>query len=207
MPGADRMRASTRGREATVAVLRDAYAAGRLSLDELQERSGAAYGARTRADLRGLTADLVLPVDSPDRLEVEEQYCVRVWPGRKLKRPFAPMWVMALVWLGIAVAAQAPLAAIIPVPLSVFALWAADWKARSLPPCPGSGLVIAMPWSGLTGGRRALAGGSGSRHACPLPGLGLFPADAAENSPGPARRAVGPGKLGRDNNIVERLIF
>lgn len=52
------VRASDQDREATVAVLRDAYVAGRLNLDEVRCRAGAAYSARTWGDLRGLAADL-----------------------------------------------------------------------------------------------------------------------------------------------------
>jgi hypothetical protein len=52
------LRASDAEREQTVAVLQHSFADGRLSLDELRERVGAAYAARTRADLRDLTADL-----------------------------------------------------------------------------------------------------------------------------------------------------
>lgn len=40
------MRASDRDRDVTMAVLRDAYVAGRLSLDELRDRTAAACTAR-----------------------------------------------------------------------------------------------------------------------------------------------------------------
>jgi Domain of unknown function (DUF1707) len=52
------IRASREDREAVVAVLRDAYVAGRLTLDEFDERTSAAYAGRTWGELRGLTADL-----------------------------------------------------------------------------------------------------------------------------------------------------
>ena len=52
------MRASDRDREAVVAVLRDAYTAGRLTLDEFDERTSAAYAGKTWGELRVLTADL-----------------------------------------------------------------------------------------------------------------------------------------------------
>jgi len=45
-------------REAVAAQLRDHYADGRLTLDELNERIDQAFAARTRADLAGLTRDL-----------------------------------------------------------------------------------------------------------------------------------------------------
>jgi len=52
------VRASDAEREQTVALLRRSFADGRLALAELEERAGAAYAARTRAQLRDLTADL-----------------------------------------------------------------------------------------------------------------------------------------------------
>jgi hypothetical protein len=56
------VRASDAEREATITRLRDAAGEGRLSLEELAERVEAADGARTRADLASLVADL--PADS-----------------------------------------------------------------------------------------------------------------------------------------------
>src|SRR5687768_4423841 len=52
------MRASDAEREAVTERLRDAAAEGRLTLEELADRSGAAYGATSRAELEQLTADL-----------------------------------------------------------------------------------------------------------------------------------------------------
>jgi Domain of unknown function (DUF1707) len=52
------VRASDEEREQTVALLQRSFADGRLTLDELEERVGAAYAARTRAQLGDLTADL-----------------------------------------------------------------------------------------------------------------------------------------------------
>ncbi len=52
------MRASDKDREAVVAVLRDAYTAGRLTLDEFDERTSAAYAKKTWGELRVLTEDL-----------------------------------------------------------------------------------------------------------------------------------------------------
>jgi hypothetical protein len=52
------MRASDMDREGVVTILREAYTEGRLTLDEFDERTSAAYTARTWGDLLGLTADL-----------------------------------------------------------------------------------------------------------------------------------------------------
>jgi hypothetical protein len=50
--------ASDNERESVVDVLRDAYTEGRLTLEEFEERTAAAYAARTWAHLRELTGDL-----------------------------------------------------------------------------------------------------------------------------------------------------
>ena len=52
------VRASDIEREQAAELLRTGYADGRLTRDELDERLAAAYAAKTRADLRGLTGDL-----------------------------------------------------------------------------------------------------------------------------------------------------
>lgn len=52
------IRASDRDRDDAAVVLAEAYAAGRLTRDELGQRAAAAYAARTWAELRALTSDL-----------------------------------------------------------------------------------------------------------------------------------------------------
>lgn len=52
------VRASDAERDRAAEVLRAAYAEGRLTRDELDQRVEAAYAARTRASLRDLTSDL-----------------------------------------------------------------------------------------------------------------------------------------------------
>jgi len=61
------VRASDAEREQTVALLQRGFADGRLALAELEERAGAAYAARTRAQLRDLTADLPAAEQQPLR--------------------------------------------------------------------------------------------------------------------------------------------
>src|SRR5579871_5146278 len=63
----DPIRASDVDREAVAATLREAYTAGRLTLEEFDERLTAAYEGKTWGDLRGLTLDLpVQPVLGTD---------------------------------------------------------------------------------------------------------------------------------------------
>ena len=66
MPGerADGMRASDAERERTVTTLRDGAAHGRLTFDELAQRTEIAYEATTGAELERLVADL--PQAAPD---------------------------------------------------------------------------------------------------------------------------------------------
>jgi hypothetical protein len=128
VPDEGRTRASNRDREATVAALRAAYAAGRLDLGELRDRASAAYAARTWGDLRELTADLPTWLDQasdPDQPGAQ----AGIGPGGPSGRPFVPMGLMGAVWLAIAVAARVPAAAIPLVGLAIFALWAACWRA------------------------------------------------------------------------------
>lgn len=67
----DPIRASDTDRDAVVVTLRDAYTAGRLNLDEFDERMTAAYAGKTWGDLRQLTIDLptqpILGSDIPGR--------------------------------------------------------------------------------------------------------------------------------------------
>jgi Domain of unknown function (DUF1707) len=58
MPTDDAMRASDADREHAVGLLRDGFAAGRLTLDEFDERTTAAFTSRTWGELRELTKDL-----------------------------------------------------------------------------------------------------------------------------------------------------
>ena len=63
------LRASDADRERVVAVLAEAAADGRLTLDEHSERVQRAYRARTLGELAGLTRDLVPPGAQPLQLD------------------------------------------------------------------------------------------------------------------------------------------
>ena len=56
--GRGRLRASHADREQAIEVLKDAFAQGRLTGDELDSRVGQAFASRTYAELAALTADL-----------------------------------------------------------------------------------------------------------------------------------------------------
>ena len=57
-PAGGRLRASHADREQVIEVLKDAFAQGRLTQDELDTRAGQAFASRTYAELAALTADL-----------------------------------------------------------------------------------------------------------------------------------------------------
>ncbi|HEY1916184.1 MAG TPA: DUF1707 domain-containing protein [Streptosporangiaceae bacterium] len=61
----DRIRISDADREQMAARLREHYAQGRLSTDELEERITATFSAKTYGDLRHVMADLPEPESAP----------------------------------------------------------------------------------------------------------------------------------------------
>lgn len=63
-PGASSLRATDADRDVAVDVLREAYADGRLSREEYDDRASAALGARTISDVLPLMVDLA-PTDAP----------------------------------------------------------------------------------------------------------------------------------------------
>jgi Domain of unknown function (DUF1707) len=70
MAMSEEIRASDGERDRVVELLKDQTAQGRLSLQELEERTGAAYAAKTRLQLQQLTQDLPAAADfGPDQRE------------------------------------------------------------------------------------------------------------------------------------------
>lgn len=107
------IRASDSDRENVVEILRDAYSTGRLTLDEFDERTSAAFAARTWGELRGLTADLPhqpqLTAAPPARrppLHDGPMPPIRDTPPRRLS-PILPILVL---WLGVAATVGHPVA-------------------------------------------------------------------------------------------------
>jgi Domain of unknown function (DUF1707) len=115
------IRASDKERESVVDVLRDAYTEGRLTLEEFEERTSAAYASKTWADLRELTADLpvepVLGADLPERHMSSRAAAEQVVPsvprprqgGRD--RPLGRLLPVIFVWIMLSAAAGSPDAA------------------------------------------------------------------------------------------------
>lgn len=111
------IRASDNERESVVDVLRDAYTEGRLTLDEFEERTSAAYASKTWGDLRELTADLpfepVLGAGLPQR-QSRAQPAAQVIPSAPRQRqgghyrPLGRLLPVIFVWIMIAAAAGSP---------------------------------------------------------------------------------------------------
>lgn len=127
------IRASDQDREVVVTTLRDAYTAGRLTMEEFDERMTAAYASKTWGDLRKLTDDLpvqpVLGSDVPGRplppptLPAHPPRANGVLPpsSRRRRRPVAFFPLVAL-WIVLALASQSAHAIIAPTVALIVAL-------------------------------------------------------------------------------------
>jgi Domain of unknown function (DUF1707) len=112
------IRASDSDREDVVEILRDAYSTGRLTMAEFDERTTAAFAARTWGELRQLTADLPqqakleLSHPEPDRSAATAP--PRPLPAGQSRRRLSPMLPILMIWLTVALTTGHP-AAFIPV--------------------------------------------------------------------------------------------
>lgn len=93
----DRLRTSDADRDRVTALLRDHFAAGRLTPEELDERLTATLNARTFGDLRRVLADLPgpAPVLAPTS-GAQPQAAPRWMPGRRRPR-LLPLAALALI--------------------------------------------------------------------------------------------------------------
>jgi hypothetical protein len=96
----DRIRVSDADRERVTARLRDHYAEGRLTSEELDERTSAALHAKTFGDLRRVMADLpdplLMPVGAPG-LQPPGQPG-RPWLAHRHGPRFAPLLLLVLLF-------------------------------------------------------------------------------------------------------------
>src|SRR5581483_261645 len=115
VPEMPHLRVSDEDRERCAQALREHFAAGRLTQDELDERVQAVYAARTHGELAKLTADLPLLPASPAQRRAElaarrahlqrrllQQsggamaafvVCTVIWLASGASGQFWPMWV------------------------------------------------------------------------------------------------------------------
>jgi Domain of unknown function (DUF1707) len=106
------LRVSDADRDRAIAELSEHYQAGRLTTEELEDRTGRALQARTAADLAGLFADLPrqrqVPATTAASTPVGRG---RSWPARV---PMAPFAVLAVV-VALALLSAHPHIAWVPV--------------------------------------------------------------------------------------------
>jgi hypothetical protein len=100
----DRIRASDADRERVTARLRDHYAEGRLTAEELDERTSAALHARTFGDLRGVMADLPDPLLMPAGAPGPQPPGTPggSWLARRRGPRFAPLLLLLLLFMVLA---------------------------------------------------------------------------------------------------------
>jgi hypothetical protein len=119
------IRASDQDRDVVVTTLRDAYTAGRLTLEEFDERTTAAYTSKTWGELRKLTEDLpaqpILGADVPGRplpspaLPAHPPRITEVVrPPGEHRRRGAPFFPLVALWIVLALATQSGHAIIAP---------------------------------------------------------------------------------------------
>ncbi len=109
------IRASDQERESVVDVLRDAFTDGRLTFDEFEERTAAAYAAKTWTDLQPLTSDLPVQPLLGAGLNQRPQAAPSppgppAIPARRVRRdrPFDKVLPVLFVWILISAAAGSP---------------------------------------------------------------------------------------------------
>lgn len=153
-----RIRASDSDRERVVEILRGGYTEGRLTLDEFDERTTAAYAARTWSQLRELTSDLPVEVNlrrplpgtvgplAPDRAAVQSPPGT---PPPPAGRPgFFPVLPFVILFVVLAGSVHAAALAVLPAIVILMVCLRVSSRHRpgrgqrpggGFPPGPGSG--------------------------------------------------------------------
>ena len=125
------IRVSDQDRQSAIELFSEAYAVGRLSREELDERVTAAYSAKTHGDLRDLTADLPRPA-APTGLRSATVASRRTPPRASQRLVSVMIWMLFALVLAAGLAGLARPAAMwvaaIPVPIALL-----------LTPAPGIG--------------------------------------------------------------------
>ena len=97
--GYGHLRASHADRERAADVLKAAFAEGRLSRDEFEERTEQVYRSRTYAELAALTADLPAPLGAlpPSRAALPAERSRAYRPAQRPRPPVNTLAVASLV--------------------------------------------------------------------------------------------------------------
>jgi Domain of unknown function (DUF1707) len=93
----DQIRVSDADRDRVTARLREHFAEGRLTQDELDERISAALNAKTFGDLRPVMADLPEPAPAPLRAGPSPQWAGRPWIARRRGPRVLPLLLLVLL--------------------------------------------------------------------------------------------------------------
>lgn len=109
-PGYASMRASDADREIVRALLADAYADGRLTRDEYDDRLNSLYGSRTLGDIPALVTDLVPPDGPPTAPAPLLPADLRTRGARKWRRDveesfaafLVPSIICIVIWIAVA---------------------------------------------------------------------------------------------------------
>lgn len=123
------LRISDAEREAAVSALGEHYAAGRLTREEYDERSGRAYAARTAAEVVPLFTDLPAPhpyAQATPRTARPAPVSSASWPSYRApgrRGPRLPLLPLLFVVIGLAMLLKAP--------FLVFLVLGVLWFARS----------------------------------------------------------------------------
>lgn len=139
------IRASDADREHAVEALRDQFAAGRLTLEEFDERISAAYAAKTWTDLARLTSDL--PVD----LRLGVASATDQPPARGAPWRFMPLLPILLAWAIVASIGvlhhesgdDFPFFPLIPLTI-ISSVLVARWRRRRIDPQSASARVSGI---------------------------------------------------------------
>lgn len=135
------IRASDQDREVVVVALRDAYTAGRLTLEEFDERMTAAYASKTWGELRKLTEDLpaqpILGSDVPGRplpppaLPQHPPRSGGLLPPASRHRHPVGFFPLVALWVVLALASQSPHAIVAPtIALAIMLVFVAMVRRR-----------------------------------------------------------------------------
>jgi uncharacterized protein DUF1707 len=93
----DRIRISDADRERAAARLREHFAQGRLSSEELDERIAAALSAKTVGDVRRIMADLPDPVPAPSQARRSPPWATGHGAVSRGRPPIVPLAAFALI--------------------------------------------------------------------------------------------------------------
>jgi hypothetical protein len=111
-PRAGELRVSDADRDRAIAELSEHFQAGRLTADELEERTGRALTARTAADLTALFTDLPR---RPPAAPAAANAPAAAGSGLPVRPPVAPIVIIAIVVAAAIISGHPGLIALVPV--------------------------------------------------------------------------------------------